>query len=358
MNQKGFANILLVILIVILLGTVGYFVLVKKSSTPVIVASLAGEIKNLGDGSEEGQFDWSPTEENVFALIKDDNGSLIVYKVDNGIREVMSFKGNYSSFTWSLNGEYILARRNAEQYKTFPQSLVALNVKNGTLESLVGANEFVKIKGEEKGLLESVEIKPCQIAYTIDQVQKLLNVDIPSCKTYLSYNPFIYSLTNPFGDWYGKKEFFISENGNIRKLPQESFLSNYFRNGSFFDKQGKKLSDAPPHIRRDDDFTWSFDHKFVVGGGEKCLPLPIYLIPLPSPLLLEMLCQMHLFVFDVVGGKEFKISGIDTHSLRIIEIQSVKISKNNRFIMVTGMTNFGDVKVIRVIDLNESLNSS
>ncbi|MBI5872617.1 MAG: hypothetical protein HZB36_00520 [Candidatus Omnitrophica bacterium] len=34
MNQKGFANIILVVVIVLLVGTVGYFVFVKKSVTP------------------------------------------------------------------------------------------------------------------------------------------------------------------------------------------------------------------------------------------------------------------------------------------------------------------------------------
>jgi len=35
MNQKGFANIALIVLVVILVGVAGYFALVKKSETPV-----------------------------------------------------------------------------------------------------------------------------------------------------------------------------------------------------------------------------------------------------------------------------------------------------------------------------------
>lgn len=35
MNQKGFANVVLIVLVVILAGALGYFVLVKKSPTPI-----------------------------------------------------------------------------------------------------------------------------------------------------------------------------------------------------------------------------------------------------------------------------------------------------------------------------------
>lgn len=120
MNQKGFVNIVLIVLVVVLAGVVGYFTLTKKSS-PLITSS---DLDNTGPTPSEHnnppqQIPIASPDANPF--IPSGASFIREFKLDfesDGIDEiVVVFSTNVTSGTQDDTGFVILARQANKEWK-------------------------------------------------------------------------------------------------------------------------------------------------------------------------------------------------------------------------------------------------
>ncbi len=283
------------------------------------------DVQEIDVGSER-DFQWSPTDETIFAFLPPYGNYITVYQlIDNQAKEIKKFKeGYYSSFRWSKSGTHIIAYEYADRYKTFPISLISLNIQTGKEDLLVSPTE--------KGIIYN-EIEPCEISYSINQ--QLEDIHIPSCNSPAYYQPYTYFLNNPVGDSvFGSFDVYMSKDGKTEKIFDLPPLSRgeftlfvvspagdlYWRNGSFFKITGEKLYDSP--IKKSSYFAWSSDGRFIVYSklvNDKCT---------------KNQCVGELFIFSLVDGKETKIFGLQPIRL----ISGISLSKSDNYVAF-----FGDI---------------
>ena len=122
MNQKGFANIILVVVIVILVGAIGYFAFTKKQSQP---ASTTKENSATYHSKELGvSFKYSSDlkvyqqdENNI--LIKADykNPEHSLVEISMGIRRINPQRETQEQINFRLQGKKIIAQETIGNYE-------------------------------------------------------------------------------------------------------------------------------------------------------------------------------------------------------------------------------------------------
>lgn len=173
MNQKGFANIILVVVIVILAGAVGYFVFLKKSE-PVAQEQTASQTT-------------TPTKTPISPTTTPQNKNQIVYDNKNSIEsngykfwealsrgDISEFSNFYADEVWLLGGSELL--KNEWGLNLSGDSSKDLLLKKS--EILNGYKQMIDLLGKDKWVEISSRISPAKISFSSAKESKFQNENI------------------------------------------------------------------------------------------------------------------------------------------------------------------------------------
>lgn len=168
MNQKGFANIILIVLVIILIGVVGYLTLIKKSTTqPTPSDQTQVQNNTSSQPATNNEVSNPPVSKKTFSLPSDaekigETDKFIIYKRSEWVGQVKNYKifkldsqGETElkllNYSFDVNAEFYLSPDGKYIARTLwsvqPAKIELLSLDNiEKLTTLVTENEQVLIK--------------------------------------------------------------------------------------------------------------------------------------------------------------------------------------------------------------------